>query len=259
MRDLDNLLLVGSMRETWEVLSDDMATDEHLVVKSNALVQAAYKLTLNEQRLVLLAIAGLHSQRPGWRPGYTQVDRIRITADEYADAWQLSPKDAYTALRDATRQLYERSIVVTQGQRVTKARWVSLVAYHHGEGWAELSFAPHIVPHLTSLSRDFSKYRLGQVSRLRSTYAVRLFEWCIQYAGSDGSGWLVVSVDDLVQRLGVRYRLYNDVRRFVIEPAVRDLQVRSDMDITWEPMKKGRKVTAIKFSFRLQPQGRLDL
>lgn len=230
--------------------------DQHLVVKSNALIQASYKLSLNEQRLILLAVAGLNSKRPGYRPGFNQVDGIKITAAEFAEAWKLSPKDAYTALRDATNEIYERSIVEVKGKRVTKDRWVSRVAYHDGEGWAELSFSPHIVPHLTSLGRDFTEYRLGQVANLRSTYAVRLFEWCIQFVDN---GWLVVSVDDLVQRLGVAYSRYTDIRRKVIDPAVSELQAKSNLDIKWEPVKEGRTVKAIRFTFKEQNQGKLDL
>lgn len=230
--------------------------DQHLVVKSNDLIQASYKLSLNEQRLILLAVAGLNSKRPGWRPGFNQVDGIKITAVEFAEAWKLSLKDAYTALRDATNELYERSIVEVKGKRVTKDRWVSSVAYHDGEGWAELSFSPHIVPHLTSLGRNFTEYRLGQVANLRSTYAVRLFEWCVQFIDN---GWLVVSVDDLVQRLGVGYTRYTDLRRKVIDPAVSELQAKSNLDISWEPIKEGRTVKSIRFSFVEQPQKKLDI
>ena len=123
-------------------------------------------------------------------------------------------------------------------------------------GWAELSFSPHIAPHLTSLGKNFTEYRLGQVANLRSTYAVRLFEWCIQFIDN---GWLVVSVDELVQRLGVGYKLYNDIRRYVIEPAVKELQAKSNLDIKWEPMKEGRSVKSIRFTFKEQDQRKLDL
>lgn len=230
--------------------------DQHLVVKSNSLIQASYKLSLNEQRLILLAVAGLNSKRPSHRPGFNQVDGIRITAEEFREAWNLSSKDAYTALKDATNELYERSIVEIKGKRVTKDRWVSRVAYHDGEGWAELSFSPHITPHLTSLGKNFTEYRLGQVANLRSTYAVRLFEWCIQFVDN---GWLVISLDDLTQRLGVAYTRYVDVRRKVIEPAVKELQAKSNLDITWEPVKEGRAVKSIRFTFKEQNQGKLDL
>ena len=230
--------------------------EQHLVVKSNSLIQASYKLSLNEQRLILLAVAGLNSKRPSHRPGFNQVDGIRITAEEFREAWNLSSKDAYTALKDATNELYERSIVEIKGKRTTKDRWVSRVAYHDGEGWAELSFSPHIAPHLTSLGNNFTEYRLGQVANLRSTYAVRLFEWCIQFVDN---GWLVISLDDLTQRLGVGYKLYNDIRRKVIEPAVKELQAKSNLDIKWEPIKEGRSVKSIRFTFKECVQQKLDI
>lgn len=230
--------------------------DQHLVVKSNSLIQASYKLSLNEQRLILLAVAGLHSQRPGWRPGFNQVDGIRITAGEFAEAFSLPMNKAYEALRDATNELYERSINEIKDKHHKKMRWVSAVEYHDREGWASLSFTPHVTPHLTSLGKNFTEYRLGQVANLRSTYSVRLFEWCIQFVDN---GWLTITLDDLVQRLGVAYTRYVDIRRYVIEPAVKELQAKSNLDIQWAPVKEGRAVKSIRFTFKEQDQRKLDL
>ena len=232
--------------------------DQHLVVKSNALIRASYKLTLNEQRLILLVVAGLNPKRAGIRPGFNQVEGIRISAADFAEAWKLSPKVAYEALKDATNELYERSIVEIKGKRTDKMRWVSAISYHDGEGWASLSLSPQVTPHLTDLAKggNFTEYRLGQVANLRSTYAVRIFEWCIQFVDT---GWLQVPLDDLTQRLDVAYTRYADVRRKVIEPAIKELQAKSNLDIKWEPVKEGRSVKAIRFTFKEQDQGRLDL
>ena len=230
--------------------------DQHLIVKSNALIQASYKLSLNEQRLILLAVSGLHSKRPGVRPGFNQVDGIRITAVEFAEAWNLPIAKAYEALKDATNDLYERTIHEIKDKHHKKMRWVSAVQYHEGEGWAALSFTPHVTPHLTSLSGKFTEYRLGQVANLRSTYAVRLFEWCIQFSDT---GWMQIRLDDLVQRLGVAYTRYADIRRKVIEPAVTELQAKSNLDIKWEPIKEGRSVKSIRFTFKECVQQKLDI
>lgn len=230
--------------------------DNHLIVKSNALIQASYKLSLNEQRIILLAVAGLHSARPGVHPKYNQVDNIKITAEEFAEAWNLPMNKAYEALKDATNELYERSIIEINDKHHKKMRWVDAVQYHDGQGWAVLSFTPHVTPHLTSLKGKFTEYRLGQVANLRSTYAVRLFEWCVQFVDT---GWLQIGLEDLTQRLGVNYRLYNDIRRFVIEPAVKELKAKSNLEIGWAPIKEGRSVKAIRFTFKEQDQGKLDL
>lgn len=221
--------------------------ENHLVVKSNALIQSSYKLSLNEQRLILLAVAGLHSKRSGVHPTFNQVEGICITAAEFGEAWGLGPKDAYNALKDATNELFERTIYEIKDKHHKKMRWVSAVQYHDGEGWASLSFTPHVTPHLTSLSGKFTEYRLGQVSNLRSIYAVRLFEWCIQFIDT---GWMQITLDDLVHRLGVAYSRYTDIRRKVIEPGIAELQTKSNLEVTWTPIKTGRSVTAIRFNFK---------
>jgi plasmid replication initiation protein len=234
----------------------DMAIENHLVVKSNALVQASYKLTLNEQRLVLLGVSMLDSRRPGIRPGFNQVEGIKITAEAFAEAFHIDMRYAYDELKEATNNLFERSVIQVNGKRTIKDRWVSRVEYHDGEGWAELSFSHHLMPHLTSLGRDFTKYRLGQVANLRSTYSVRIFEWCIQFIDN---GWMVVTLDELRQRLGVQHSKYADLRRKVIEPAVKELNMKSNLSISMEPIKEGKAVKAVKFVFKEQEQGRLDL
>ena len=235
-----------------------MNPSNNLVVKSNALVQASYKLTLNEQRLVLLGVSMLDSRRPGIRPGFNQYEGIKITAQDYAEAFHIPIRHAYDELREATLNLFERSVIQVEGKgkKTIKDRWVSRVAYHDGEGWAELSFSHHLLPHLTSLGRDFTKYRLGQVANLRSTYAVRLFEWCVRFRDQ---GWMVVTIDDIRKRLGIEYARYADMRRKVIEPAVSELKTKSNLEIDWEPVRKGRAVVAVRFVFKEQEQGKLDL
>ena len=230
--------------------------EQHLVVKSNYLVRASYKLTLNEQRLVLLAVAGLHSARPGVRPGLDQVSGIKITAAAFGEAWNIPQKEAYHALKIAANDLFQEVITEINGKRTDKMRWVSSVSYHDGEGWAMLSFSPEVTPHLTALREKFTEYRLGQVANLRSSYAIRFFEWCVQF---EDTGWMQVSLEDIAKRLGVAYTRYVDIRRYIVEPAIKELKAKSNLEIDWEPIKEGRAVTAIRFTFKESTQRKLDL
>lgn len=71
---------------------------EKLVVKSNHLVKASYKLTTIEQKFVLLAI--------------TKLDRkdgcVTITAAEYAQTYSSDIDNAYGQLKDAIETLADR-------------------------------------------------------------------------------------------------------------------------------------------------------
>lgn len=230
--------------------------NQHLVAKSNSLIQACYKLSLHEQHLILQAVSRLNSRKPGFLPTREQVSGLRIYAEEFAEMWGISKRNAYKELKDATNDLYERTIVEIEGKRVTKMRWVSSVSYHEGEGWAQLSFSPEVVPYLTSLHGKFTEYRIGQVAELRSTYSIRLFEWCIQFVDT---GWLEVSVDDIQKRLGVDYAKFTDLRRYVIDPAVAELSAKADLEITYKTIKKGVKIVAMRFEFKESDQRKLDL
>ena len=47
------------------------------------------------------------------------------------------------------------------------------------------------------------------------------------------------------------------LRQRVIEPAIKELTEKDSWLIDWQPIKKGRKVTALKFKFERNPQGNL--
>jgi plasmid replication initiation protein len=49
------------------------------------------------------------------------------------------------------------------------------------------------------------------------------------------------------------------LRKWVIEPAVAELTEKDNWIIEWEPIKRGRKVAALKFKFERNPQGQLSL
>ncbi|MCG8029623.1 MAG: replication initiation protein [Candidatus Thiodiazotropha taylori] len=59
-----------------------MSTDLRKISKSNALIEASYKLKTNEQRLVLACIAKIDSRHA------LPASGIKITAQEFADCYK---------------------------------------------------------------------------------------------------------------------------------------------------------------------------
>ena len=112
------------------------------VVKSNSLTRACYKLSLDEQRLILACVAQLDSRRP------TQKKRIKVHADDYAELFGIDPRSVYKQLKNATNHLYERSIVTIEGKQVEKMRWIYAATYHESEAYVSLGFSPEIEPYL---------------------------------------------------------------------------------------------------------------
>ena len=74
----------------------------------------------------------------------------------------------------------------------------------------------------------------------------------------DNSGWLVMSIEEFWHAMEATesYRKnFSLLRKWVIEPAVKELTEKKDnWLIEWEAIKRGRKVTALRFQFERNPQ-----
>lgn len=226
-----------------------------VVSKSNALIQGSYSLTLTEQRLLLCCIGQVNPMRsPG---AQRQRNMFRVSVAEYQATFPDAKSGAlYSMLKESTKRLFDRSIKVKEGRKTTLIRWVQDVTYHDGEGWVELNFSDKVAPYLTLLGTKFTRYKIEQISGLRSTYSLRIFEHLMQF---QDTGWCEVQIDELKDRLQLPYERFTDIRRYVLDTAVNELNSKSNLVVTWQAIKKGRAVDRIRFDFKPDPQGKLDL
>lgn len=244
----------------------DRPAGERWVTMSNALVRAGHGLTLSEKRLVMTAVSKLDSRQP-LRPG--EVRKTKVTALEYAETYGIDSTTAYEALKSAAKSLYNRSITMFEpaSQRDgkplkpvrTDMRWVGRCQYHEGEGWVELGWWPELMPALTDLKKQFTTYQLQQASALRSAYSWRLLELLMHF---EASGWAEYTVEDFAASMDATEKQRADfakLRTKIIEPAVNELSMKDGWIIEWIPIKAGRRVAKVRFTFRRNPQGCLAL
>ena len=221
-----------------------MSEEKDLVItKHNSLVEASYKLTLNEQRLILLCIARLDT-----RKSLPRDNIFEITAKEFSETFGIEEKHSYEALDEAASALYERDIKTYDGKHRERFRWVCGVQYHDNEGKVTLGFSTWVSPYLTLLHKRFSSYKLKQISSLKSVYSIRLLEFLMQFKAT---GKLVIELERFKERLEItnEYKRFFDLKRRVIEPATKELKEKSNLKINWKPIKSGRSVKQLEFTF----------
>lgn len=249
-------------------IDTDRLPGERWISMANALVRAGHGLTLSEKRIVACAISKLDSRKPVPGPGAAPI--TRITAAEYAETFDVDLTTAYEQLQDAAKQLYNRSITFYEAAHKrngkplpptrVQMRWVGQVKYQAGEGWVELYWWAPLLPKLMGLKRNFTSYQLQQASALRSIYSWRLLELLTRF---ESSGWFEITIEDFSQSMDVTEKQrenFANIRRRIIEPAVLELTTKDGWAIQWKPMKRGRKVSGIRFDFiRDAQQMRLEL
>lgn len=227
---------------------------ENKVTQSNRLVEASHTLTLNEKRLVLCAASLIDPRKPLPKDGY-----FTIRADSFADVFGLDIKSAYASLEDAANRLFDRDIRrYSKGKVVERMRWVFHVKYREGQGCVELGFSPTVLPHLTMLNKEFTSYQLKQIGNLSSFYAVRMYELMSQFLKLSQRE---CTLDQLRQMLdlGDKYQDVKDMRKRVLDPAIKELNAGTDLAVTVEPRRQGRKIVGFSFTIKKDDQLALEL
>jgi plasmid replication initiation protein len=233
----------------------------HLVVKSNKLIEASYRLDLSEQRIILMAI----TEARDTGKGITSDDFIEIRAVDFSILYGLSERTAYDQLRDAGKSLFRRYVVLksindrTGKVEETEARWVSAVTYAAGSGLIRLQFSGVIVPYITRLETEFTSYKLKSVSQMTSNYAVRLYELMVQWQGLKERE---IEISELKKMLFVHaekaYDRIDNFKKKIIDIAVTQINEHSDITVSYTQRKSGRTVTHLTFSFEPKPLINLD-
>lgn len=223
-----------------------------LVVKDNALINASYNLDLVEQRLILLAIVEARSSGRGINAN----DPLEVHAESYVNQFNVARQTAYQALKDACKDLFARQFSYQEINKRGKienvlSRWVSEIRYIDDEATVKLIFAPAIVPLITRLEEQFTKYELQQISELSSAYAVRLYELLIAWRSTGQTP--VIELAEFRQKIGVLDDEYTRMGNFkdrVLNLAIAQVNEHTDIKVKCEQHKKGRNISGFSFTFK---------
>lgn len=224
-----------------------------LIVKSNRLVEASYRLSLNEQRIILFAVCRCREEQRGLFPDLP----VTITAEAFARQFpSIDKTNVYRQLKEAMDDLYERSVTIIDTdpesghERVKRTRWVSEAAYVDGAGNVQVIFAPEVIKYITRLEREFTTYQLEKVGRMTSAHAVRIYELLAQHREI---GHRTLNLAWLRETLGIapdEYKLTNNFVRKVIEVAVKQINAHTDLAVSYKPIKTGRAITDFAFKIK---------
>ena len=217
-----------------------MLKNELQVVKSNQVIEASYQLSTIEQRLVLAAISHIPK-------GQTVTDEVLYTVS-VADLQLLGVNQttAYRDIKEGVNKLYERSIHIWVDKKSIKIRWVQEIQFMDSQGVIGIRFSKPLLPFISNLSREFTKYALSDIAGMSSAYAIRVYELIAQYKSLGQREIAVVDLRNMLE-LGSRYVLFADLKRWVIDMAVEQINQYSPLNVSYKLKKTGKKVSHVVF------------
>jgi len=221
-----------------------------LVTQSSDLIKAAQPLSIAAKRVFLMLIAQINPNEIADSEGEMDeltiyvVDYIRLTGSSSASG------NAYADVRRGAKELLRSNLKFRGDGGTTTDGIIQRPFYGDGEGYLRATFSPELRPHLINLE-SYGKLMLTEVMPMQSMYSVRIFEQLILWRDT---GIYIVDVPQLreILMLQDKYALFSNLRQHVIEPSLKEINKRTGCKVTYNLIKKGRKISKIHFKFKLK-------
>lgn len=229
---------------------------EYLVVKGNELIQKnRFELSLTEQKTVAFICSMIRPVEANDRAkgipfqleyDFSIRDYCKVCGIDY------NAGKNYADVKATLKHLSDRSMWVTFDENPDEevlCRWLSKVRTNKRSGIAHVKLDEDLAPYLFDLGQKFTQYQLYNVLAMKSAFSVRLYELMKSYAYQKIKTF---EIDELKRLLMVEevksYKNFKDFRKYVLEKAQKEINELTDLNITFEPITKGRKVVKVMFT-----------
>ena len=214
--------------------------DGELVKKSNALARARWSAeSIWEPRLVALLASKVHMDD-------TEFQVYEIPVSEILQGAHSGRH--YQEIETVIDKVMSRVLTIRDDDGWTKYNVFSRCRFRRKDGILELGFHPDLKPHYLNLQK-YMQYSLMEFLLLPSIYSQRIYEFLKSW---DDKPETIISVLDLHEMLNTpnSFRAnFTEFRRWVLEKAHKDISKHTKLIYEWEPIKKGRAVVAVRFTF----------
>ncbi|PGK42376.1 replication initiation protein [Bacillus thuringiensis] len=213
--------------------------ENNIVSKSNTLIEANSRLNLVEQKILLCLASNIE-------PNDRDFKTYTFSIKHFHNLLGLNGSTKYSELSKITKELLSKVIEIRTGEELIQVSWLSSAIYNRNKGTIDMRFDPLLKPFLLELSSKFTSYRLANVIKLKSTYAIRIYELLKQYEDLKER---TISLENLRYYLDAMdiYPNYANFKQRVLKPSKKELNQNTDISFEFEEIKLGRKVQKIKF------------
>lgn len=219
------------------------------VVKANEIIQKArYDLNLQELKVVAYIISMI---KPDSKKGdiyvFDIIDYCKVCGIDYDNG------NNYIQLKKIIKNLRDKSFWITQENGdETLISWTEKVWISRKSGKIRIKLDSDLENYLIGLVDNYTQYELISTLPMSSKYSIRLYELLKSYAFT---GKHTFDIDNIKVLLNAQhYTNFKDFRRYVLETATKEINLYTDIEIAWMPIKKGRKVIKVEFEIKqLEP------
>lgn len=236
------------------------------VAKANEFIwNSMYCLNLTEQRLLACAISMVDS-RPSDLRGDNEVSMVcEFGIDTFCRICNMNRRASITYIKDTLIKLAS----LTFGMEREDGGWetfsfVDKASISPDKKTITIKLHDDMKPYLLNLDSHFTSYKLPMILNFKSKHSNNIFDliyskYCEKnYPSRAGS--FQMSIDDLKSRVAIKINQKNkmikqditfkDFRINMLEPAIADINEFTDIIVSVDYIKRGKKVEMVEFHYK---------
>lgn len=226
-------------------IEENLKFNNELVIQHNNLVEARYRLSLQEKRLMLFLMSRIKHNDDSFR-------KIEISISELANIMEFDIKNMYRDMAKVTKSMVGRvlSIRNLDENSLLQLPWIASAKYFYRHGIIKFQISEELAPYLLKMKNQFTVIRLSDLMKFKSIYSLRIYELLKQY---ESIGVRKIDLDQLRLSCGIpenRLNLIANFRMKVLDIAKREINEKSDIFIEFYFVKRARKFVGIEFHIK---------
>lgn len=232
-------LEISQARDFYIVQHNDLVQKQRFKLDKNAT-----SLTVNEEKILAYILSQI-------KPDATALDPITINIKTFCEVIGVEAGEThnYTYLKGVITKLASRVMWLVDKEAKTESivRYLDDAIMRPGE--VQIFLCKKLGPYLLNLAGNYFQFSFHNILAMKSKYGIQLYKllksYCFRFPR------LQFTVDDLKMSLDAEnYANFTNFKKKVIEPALKDINTYSDLEVTAEYVKTGRTFTHVIFTIK---------
>ncbi|CEN31416.1 replication initiation protein [Paraclostridium sordellii] len=221
--------------------------NDRILMKNNILVKARYNLSLVENRIFLFMLYKLQRESKG-------ILKCEISHKEFKDIVKFKEKNTVKGILEVLEELRKKPIFFKEKKKNKKGSLWGAYGFINGYYYDDElgSFNIEASEKIHEILKEYLKMGYTPINvqiwlSLNNSYAQRFYD--LLRLWSNTKTVITYKVDEIKELLMLedKYDRYNDFKRRVITPAIKELNNTGYFEIDMKENKIGRKVDSIDF------------
>jgi plasmid replication initiation protein len=223
---------------------------ENKSVQSNDLIRSVWSLDSVGLKIFEMAVSCIDTVTS------SKVDNVvYLSKKAIFNMFSATDENRYTRFQQHLKNLQKQVVTVRnfETDKITQIVPIPTISYgvKDDDDLIKFEFNNHIMPYLVELKRNYTSYQIENIRNMTSRYSILMYKFIKMNAFKGNS--VIVSVDEYRRYTDTqkRYKIFSDWEKRVITDAMNDLNgARTDIVMTYEKIKSGRKINAIRLKWR---------